>query len=216
MKLDLERYSHILWDWNGTLLDDAWLCVQVMNSMLAERNLPPLTLERYRDIFSFPVKDYYLVLGFDFENEPFEKVGMEFMDLYNLRQMECTLHREVPEILSKVAAKGIPQSVLSAREENELRIEILDAGIAPFFDKICGLDDHYAHGKTDVGIKLIKDLGLKPEKVLFIGDTLHDAEVAKELNVDCILIPEGHHSPERLSGSGFPVVESLRAFYRLL
>ena len=72
MKLDLTRYSHILWDWNGTLLDDAWLCVDVMNSMLTERKLQPLTLQRYRDIFSFPVKDYYLLLGFDFEKEPFE------------------------------------------------------------------------------------------------------------------------------------------------
>ena len=36
------KYSHILWDWNGTLLDDAWLCVEVMNSMLAERDLPQI------------------------------------------------------------------------------------------------------------------------------------------------------------------------------
>jgi phosphoglycolate phosphatase len=216
MKPDLNRYSHILWDWNGTLLDDAWLCVEVMNSMLAERNLQPLTLERYREIFSFPVKDYYVFLGFDFSKESFEKVGMEFMNLYNLRQSECTLHREVPEILLKVALIGVPQSVLSAREENELRTEILDAGIASFFDKICGLDDHYAHGKTDVGIKLIKDLGLKPEKILFIGDTLHDAEVAKELRVDCILIPKGHHSLERLTGSGFPVISSVRDFLVLI
>ena len=216
MKLDLTRYSHILWDWNGTLLDDAWLCVDVMNSMLTERKLQPLTLPRYRDIFSFPVKDYYLLLGFDFEKEPFEKVGMDFMNLYNLRQRECTLHSEAQGILLKIAGKGIPQSVLSAREENELRTEIKESGIATFFDKIYGLDDHYAHGKTDIGVKLIADLRLPVEKLLFIGDTLHDAEVAKELNMDCILIPEGHHSLERLLGSGLPVIPSLREFSSLL
>jgi len=216
MNLDIRRYSHVLWDWNGTLLDDAWLCVEVMNRMLAERNLQTLTLQRYRDIFAFPVKDYYLKLGFDFEKEPFEKVGMDFMNLYNLRQRDCTLHSEARGILLKIAGKGIPQSVLSAREENELRTEIKESGIESFFDKIYGLDDHYAHGKTDVGIKLIADLGLPVEKLLFIGDTLHDAEVAMELNIDCILIPEGHHSAERLSGSGFPVITSLREFGRLI
>jgi phosphoglycolate phosphatase len=216
MNLDIKRYSHILWDWNGTLLDDAWLCVEVMNRMLAERNLHPLTLQRYRDIFAFPVRDYYQILGFDFEKEPFEKVGMDFMNLYNLRQNECTLHPEAPGILLKIAGKGIPQSVLSAREEKELRTEIKKSGIASFFDKIYGLDDHYAHGKTDVGIKLIADLGLPVEKLLFIGDTLHDAEVAKDLNIDCILIPEGHHSLERLLGSGLPVIPSLRELSSLL
>jgi phosphoglycolate phosphatase len=216
MNLDIMRYSHILWDWNGTLLDDAWLCVEVMNGMLAERKLQPLSLKRYRDIFSFPVKEYYQVLGFDFQKEPFEKVGMDFMDLYNLRQSECKLHPEVNAVLAKVAGKGIPQSVLSAREENELRTEIKNSGIDSFFDKICGLDDHYAHGKTDVGIRLIAALGLPKEKFLFIGDTMHDAEVAKELGIDCILIPEGHHSPERLSGSGYPVIGSLKEFNGLL
>lgn len=216
MNLDIKRYSHILWDWNGTLLDDAWLCVEVMNRVLAERNLQPLTLQRYRDIFAFPVKDYYLMLGFDFEKEPFEKVGMDFMDLYNLRQRECMLHPEARGILLKLAGKGIPQSVLSAREENELRTEIKESGIASFFDKIYGLDDHYAHGKTDVGVKLIVDLGLPVEKLLFIGDTLHDAEVAKELKIDCILIPAGHHSQERLSVSGFPVIASLKELTGLL
>jgi phosphoglycolate phosphatase len=216
MNLYIRRYSHILWDWNGTLLDDPWLCVEVMNGMLAERKLQPLTLKRYRDIFSFPVKDYYRMLGFDFDHEPFEKVGMDFMDLYNLRQNECSLHPEVNEILLKIAGKGIPQSVLSAREENELRLEIKKSGIESFFEKICGLDDHYAHGKSDVGKKLITDLDLPADKLLFIGDTLHDAEVAKELNIDCILIPEGHHSLERLSGSGFPVIGSLKELSLLL
>jgi phosphoglycolate phosphatase len=216
MNIDLSRYSHILWDWNGTLLDDAWLCVEVMNGMLSERNLAPLTLERYRNMFSFPVKDYYVKLGFDFEKEPFEKVGMDFMDLYNLRQGECRLHPESQEILGKIAKKGLPQSVLSAREENELRLEIRNEGIERFFERICGLDDHYAHGKTDVGKKLIADLGLPVEKLLFIGDTLHDSEVAKELGIDCILIPEGHHSLSRLSGSGFQVIPSLQELSRLL
>ena len=216
MKLDLKRYTHILWDWNGTLLDDAWLCVEVMNGMLAKRNLQPLTLDRYRDIFSFPVRDYYLMLGFDFEKEPFEIVGMDFMNLYNERQNECMLHPETKEVLKKIAGTGVKQSVLSAREENELRTEIKNSGIASFFEKIYGLDDHYAHGKTDVGVKLIADLGLPAEELLFIGDTLHDAEVAKELKIDCILIPEGHHSLNRLSASGFPVIGSLKELAGLI
>ena len=69
---DLSKYSHIIWDWNGTLLNDAWLCVEVMNGMLAKRNLPIRTLNQYMDIFDFPVKDYYVKLGYNFEKEPFE------------------------------------------------------------------------------------------------------------------------------------------------
>ena len=79
MSIDLKKYTHIIWDWNGTLLDDAWLCVDVMNGMLEERGMKLKTVDEYRELFDFPVRDYYEKLGFNFKDEPFDKVGMEFI-----------------------------------------------------------------------------------------------------------------------------------------
>ncbi|MBC8315991.1 MAG: HAD family hydrolase [Bacteroidales bacterium] len=210
--MDLTRYSHIIWDWNGTLLDDAWLCVDVMNGMLEKRDLSPITLEIYRDIFDFPVKDYYLTLGYDFDKEPFKEVGMEFMVLYNQRQKEANLHPEVKHLLPYCQLKGLSQSILSAREQNELLQETVDLEVNPYFKLVYGLDDHYAHGKTDVGFRLIRDLTTPRRELLFVGDTLHDAEVAKEIGIDCILIPSGHQSEWRIRSSGMLVFESLTEF----
>ena len=204
-----DKYSHVIWDWNGTLLNDAWLCVDVMNNMLAQRGLPLITLEIYRNIFDFPVRDYYLKLGYNFDNESFEKVGMEFMIRYNQRQKECSLHPGAVFVLDEISKLGLSQSILSAREQNELQKETTDLDVYRFFDKVYGLDDHYAHGKTDVGIKLLYDLKVPKEKVIFIGDTQHDAEVADELSVDCILIPNGHQSYQRLKSLNKHIVLSI-------
>jgi phosphoglycolate phosphatase len=210
------KYSHIIWDWNGTLLNDAWLCVDVMNKMLSHRGLPLISLEIYREIFDFPVRDYYLKLGFDFHSEPFEKVGMEFMILYNHRQNECRLHPEVVSVLDKISKLGLSQSILSAREQNELRKETTDLDVSRFFEEIYGLDDHYAHGKTDVGIKLLKDLKVQKDKVIFIGDTRHDSEVADELGIDCILIPMGHHSLQKLESCNKHIIQSMNELLHLI
>ncbi len=216
MKTDTIKYTHIIWDWNGTLLNDNRLCVEVMNTMLGERDLPLLTLEHYRDIFDFPVKDYYLKLGFDFQKESFEIVGMDFMIRYNHRQKECRLHEDAIKSLKCIAENGYHQSILSAREQQELRQETIDLGVSAFFEHVDGLDDHYAHGKTDIGINLLRKLNIEKRKALFIGDTCHDAEVAKELAIDCILIPNGHHSEARLLETGFPIVRSLNELSTLL
>jgi phosphoglycolate phosphatase len=205
----LTDYKHVIWDWNGTLLDDAWLCVEVMNGMLAKRGLQEVTLDFYRSVFTFPVRDYYQELGYDFNREAFEDVGMEFMVLYNQRQKECRLHAEVITVLESFKQRGLGQSILSAREQNELLTETIDLGVNKYFTKIYGLDDHYAHGKTDAGIKLISDLALPASSLLFIGDTRHDAEVACEIGIDCILVPNGHHSEGRLRKCSFPVIGSL-------
>ncbi len=214
--IDLKNYTHIIWDWNGTLLDDAWLCVDVMNGMLKERGLPQKMLDEYKELFDFPVRDYYLKLGFDFDNEPFDEVGMEFIVRYNKRQGETLLHPEVIDVLTKIKAHGFSQNILSAREQGELINETRLLGVFGFFDHIRGLDDHYAHGKTDVGFHLVKEIGASKEKMLFIGDTRHDAEVASEIGIDCILIPNGHHSELRLQQLKLPMINTLNDLIRLL
>ncbi len=208
--IELRNYKHIIWDWNGTLLDDAWLCVDVMNGMLTERNLPQKTLDEYKELFDFPVKDYYVKLGFDFEKEPFDEVGMEFIVRYNKRQCETALHPEVQEVLAGIATLGLTQHILSAREQNELIVETKSLGVFNYFDRIRGLDDHYAHGKTDIGLQLVNEIGAANKNILIIGDTRHDAEVASGIGIDCILISNGHQSEERLKELGVPIMESLK------
>jgi len=213
---DQKKYTHIIWDWNGTLLDDAWLCVDVMNGMLRERGLPLKTLDEYRELFDFPVRDYYAKLGYNFDNEPFDEVGMEFIVRYNQRQNEASLHPEVTGVLAELSARGYSQNILSAREQQELISETRTLGVFGYFDRIQGLDDHYAHGKTDAGLHMMEEMVVELSRILFIGDTRHDAEVAAELGIDCILIPNGHHSEGRLKTLGVPLVPSLNHLIKLL
>lgn len=214
--IGLKKYTHIIWDWNGTLLNDAWLCVEVMNGMLTERGLPLKTIDAYKELFDFPVRDYYEKLGWDFSIDPFDIVGMEFIVRYNRRQHETRLHAEAASTLARFREMGYRQLILSAREQNELLSEANALGVSEYFDRICGLDDHYAHGKTDVGRRLVDELDVPKDKLLFIGDTRHDAEVAGEIGIDCILIPNGHHSLSRLMKLGVPIISSLEELTRSL
>ncbi len=50
------KYKHIIWDWNGTLLNDLTLCVDLLNVSLEKRKLPEMTEEKYRKKFLFPIK----------------------------------------------------------------------------------------------------------------------------------------------------------------
>ncbi len=85
------RYDHVIWDWNGTLFDDVELVVDIMRGMLARRDLGEFDVERYRELFTFPVRDYYARVGFDFEREPFEELAVEFIDAYVSRWRDYSL-----------------------------------------------------------------------------------------------------------------------------
>jgi phosphoglycolate phosphatase len=203
------HYHHIIWDYNGTLLNDVELCVEVINDMLEKRNLPLMSVEKYKEMFDFPVKDYYAKIGFDFMLEPFEIVGTEFIVEYDKRQRTSKLHEGVVKLLHDIKQMGIKQSVLSARKEEQLLDEMAYFGIDDCFEHINGLNDHYAGGKTENGFNLISKIGLPKNKILLIGDTKHDAEVAQETGIDCILIANGHHTREKLETCSVPVIDNL-------
>lgn len=206
----LHTYKHIIWDWNGTLLDDCWLCLDIMNELLRKRDRASITHETYQAIFGFPIIDYYKKVGFNFVQEPFESVAIEFIEIYHARSGECTLQPDAREVLDACLDLGLRQSVLSAMEQSYLSQMVRALDLENYFETLIGLNDHYASGKTENGRTHLRKLGIAAKDVLFIGDTLHDFEVASVMGTDCILVANGHHSRERLSTTGATVLNSLR------
>ena len=206
-------YTHIIWDWNGTLFDDAWLCVEVMNGLLTRRDLPPITPTTYETVFDFPVIDYYRKLGFDFTREPFEQVSTEFISGYQNRVEECRLRDRAHLALSAAEPLGITQSILSAMKQDMLNDLINHFGLRPYFTDVVGIADHHAAGKTEVAKRWMSRSRLKPDTVLFVGDTTHDYAVAQALGVDSCAIYSGHHSRKRLSATGMRLIDSLIDVY---
>lgn len=201
----MQQYQHIIWDWNGTLLDDAWLCREIINDMLAQRGLPEMTAERYAEVFDFPVEGYYRAVGFDFARESFATLAAEFMGAYDRRWRECGLQPEARAALA--AAGGATQSVLSAMHHGRLTVMVEHFALHEHFQSLVGLENYYAHGKEAQGRRHIADLGCDPRDVLLIGDTLHDHAVAAAMGIDCVLLPCGHFSRPRLTASGARVLD---------
>jgi phosphoglycolate phosphatase len=210
--MDIRNKSTILWDWNGTLLNDTEHCIRCMNILLKNRNLPPLPKERYLNIFTFPVIDYYKQLGFDFAREKFEIPAEEFIYHYNIDFESVSLFDDALEILYFFHSKGFRQYIISAMQHDALVQSVEQHKIQGYFEKITGIEDNFAFGKTAIANKLIAEMKIDPTSALFIGDTLHDAEVAAEINVDIVLISNGHQHHSRLINSGTRVFTSLRLF----
>ena len=210
------RYRHIIWDWNGTLIDDLDICVEVMNGLLARRGIPLLDRVRYHALFDFPVRDYYSRLGFDLAEGGFERLSVEFISAYETRRLDCRLHSGAEEILSAVARAGATQSILSAYRQKTLVEVVAHFGLAHHFVRLTGLDNIYAHSKEELGRAWIAELGLPPADVLVVGDTLHDLDVAGNMGADCILVAAGHHPEARLRARHDRVVGGLAALQGLL
>jgi phosphoglycolate phosphatase len=200
----------IFWDWNGTLLNDVEMCVRCINQLLDKRGLPPLSTVRYREVFTFPVKDYYEQIGFDFSREDFEIPAHEFMDLYHRFLPDTPLFGCAEDTLKHFRQKGYQQLVLSAMEHESLLRTLKEKNIFGYFDSVSGINNIYADGKIGMAREFFSKLNIKKEEAILIGDSIHDWEVAHALGIQHILVAAGHQSKQRLLEVTPHVVDNLK------
>ena len=193
----MKCYTHVLWDFNGTLLDDVRAGMDSANRLLTAHGLAPLvSLDAYRAEFGFPIKDYYRRLGFDFEKTPYEELAREWVPYYLDCSRSTGLAADAEEALRTCEALGLSQVVLSASERDMLEGQIEALGIRPYLAEVLGLNNIHAHSKEHVGMEWRQRH--PTARALLVGDTLHDASVARAIGADCILLACGHQSRVRL------------------
>ena len=203
------KYKVVIWDWNGTLADDLLASFRATNSILARRNMPPITLTQYYSYMDTPISKFYAHL-FDLNVVPMSLLGEEFYEFYP-RYFEG-LHDGAEELLKELKASGIRQVILTSANTHVVEGDLRKYGIRDYFDEVLGADDLLAAGKVERGMNWIKNQAVSPEKMVLLGDTLHDFDVAKTMGVHCILGAIGHQAKEDLLTAGVPVVDAFRDF----
>lgn len=198
------RQPTLVWDFNGTLLDDLQACLDALNVILRAHRLPPLPREEYRRRFGFPVVDFYTSLGLQPKSAYDWEALAESFHMRYLFSRHLKLQPGAREALGHFRRLGIRQGVLSALEQGILEMQLNQFALAEPLAFICGSRNYDGASKLDAARKL----ALEPP-VILVGDTLHDAEVASALGWHCILCAAGHQTAERLAAAGCPVIASL-------
>lgn len=195
------KYTDIIWDFNGTIIDDIDVGILCVNKLLAKRGLKIIPDKNYyRRHFRFPIKEYYRSLGFDFEREPYEVIAPLWVEEYLKNCKDAPLREGVCDAIELFASLGARQHILSATERSMLCDQLDFYGIKDRFDSIWGLDNIEASSKTALAKKWREE---NPTSiVLFIGDTEHDYAAAVAMGADCALVCGGHQPSEVLERCG--------------
>ena len=209
------KYTHIVWDFNGTLLDDVEVGILAVNRMLQKRGIPTVAdAQEYRRVFCFPIQEYYRAIGFDFSVEPYEVLAPEWVANYREFEHTARVYPQAEAWLSRFAQSGVKQVLLSATERSMLIEQVKALRLDGYFCRIYGLDNIHAHSKKSLAEAFRCE---HPDAVpLLIGDTLHDAEAAEAMGADCVLFCGGHQSRERLARTGLPVISDFSELAQFL
>ncbi|MDE3258478.1 MAG: HAD family hydrolase [Gemmatimonadota bacterium] len=206
----------VIWDFNGTILDDVELATRSMNELLRRRELPTIDKATHRQVFRFPVSDYYRHLGFDLDREVQRDISDEFHSVYQAGIGSCSLNPGIAETLEYLEKHGIDQFVLSAAQEEMVVSWVRIHGIQDRFKGVYGLSDRLAVSKEQRCRELIEDFDLDPSRTLFIGDTDHDVEVARAVGCLPLVVLQGHQDKFRFAGAECEIYDSFHDLVKAL
>lgn len=208
--------KYVFWDFNGTILDDLGLCVDLLNEILKRQDKKPLSETEYLEVFGFPLKDYYEKAGITYEKESFMEIANFFIVNYQPASLNLKLHEGVKETLEYFQNKNIKNICLSASQKTNLLEQLKHYGILKYFDEVIGTDNIIALGKDELGFSYILKNNIKSEEVIYIGDTTYDFEVSQKMKVKSILFTKGHHSISRLKQTGTTLINKISDIIKIV
>lgn len=197
---------HLVWDWNGTLLDDVHVVVEATNAAFASVGGPVVTVDEHRRDYRRPISDYYShVLGRLVTETEFAVLDDVFHQTYRdaLGRVDLT-----SDARDAMAAWSGTQSLLSMWFHHELIPTVTRFGLD--FARVDGLRDALGGGAKAEHLKTHLDqLGLAGGEVVLIGDSVDDAEAAASVGARCVLYAGGFTHEDNLRVCGVPVASSL-------
>lgn len=206
----MKSFDFVLWDWNGTLLNDLEMNLEIVDVLLSKHSIKTeVSREFYLNNFGFPVSRFYEKMGFDLSKHEFLSLADEYDEEYLKRLRKTELFENTRATLAALSSEGVHQAVISATEHERLVSQVKGYGIEEYFDAVLGTKNHFGNGKTDVAKEWLKNSGADPKRTVFIGDTLHDFECSKAIGCACFLIARGHNSKEKLLESGCEVFDDI-------
>ncbi|MDX1468112.1 MAG: HAD hydrolase-like protein [Acidimicrobiia bacterium] len=201
---------HIVWDWNGTLLDDLTVVIEAANISLGRLGAPPIDEDTYRDHFTRPVRAFYdSLFGRPVTDEEWHALNNTFHVEYMARADQARLTHDAAEALAAADAKGWAQSLLSMSPQEWLEGIVDRKGVADRFVAVDGLRAETGGLKANHLDEHLSLLGLEPRATVVVGDTPDDAVAARHVGAHIILYDGGSHHLPTLEGMGAPIAHTL-------
>lgn len=211
----MPEYTHIIWDWNGTLLNDLSASLTSVNDMLDLRGMPHINADFYKECIGVPIRKFYDRV-FDMEKEDYSIIIKQYNEGYLLHLADCGLTDGAREAIEFFRSCGMHQAVVSSSNNNQLCANISKYGLVGCFDAVLGSADFYAGSKIERAKNYLEKTDGKSGRVLVVGDLEHDADMAKELGADCVLLTSGHEHISRLKRANVPLIDDLYALIELV
>ncbi|MFL6114698.1 MAG: HAD family hydrolase [Catenulispora sp.] len=213
----IQKHVHLVWDWNGTVLNDFEIILRSTNDSFGDHGLPPITADQYRTQIKMPIRAFYAdILGRDPTDEEWEALDASFHRYYVAYERQARLSDGLPDLFRDWADRGHSQSLLSMYHDDKLVPVVTHHGIAHHFTLVQGTTPPRPARKAEHLQDHLRRLDVDPSQVVLIGDSPDDAYAAQSVGAHAILYSGGFAAAQSLAATGARIADTLIAAVEMI
>lgn len=197
------RYSLIIFDWDGTLMDSEARIVACIQNAARDAGQPVPAPSAARDVIGLGLQQAMqrLFPGTDKATE------QRLIEGYRAHWMgeglePAYMFAGAQQLLHDLDAAGYRLAVATGKSRRGLDSSLNDSGLTDLFHATRCADETSSKPHPQMLEELLTDLNTSVAEALMIGDTVYDMQMARSARVDAVGVTHGVHPRERLLAEG--------------
>lgn len=188
----MNKYDLAVFDLDGTLLDTAPGVLAAVEYAIAEMGYPVPDAEKMAAFIGPPIEMGFANIAGLAPDEVTRAAAIFRKSYQTDHLMKADPYEGIFTLFEGLVARGIKPAVATYKRESYALPLLCHFGFDRYTDILYGSDAEGKLSKRDIIEKCIRDAGItSPERVLMIGDTVHDAKGAVALGVPFIGVTYG-------------------------
>lgn len=192
MSILKEKYSFVIFDWDGTLMDSTGRIVSSMQAAAQIHGLSVPSTEKIKSTIGLSMKG---VMDSIFPNME-QSIEEDFFKTYRDQYVE---HNDTPsplfpgslDLLNWLKSKDVLLGVATGKARHGLKRVLDMTELTDFFDFTICADEAESKPHPEMIYHLLKESQVKPEQALLLGDSIHDLKMAENAQIDSIGVTSG-------------------------
>lgn len=186
------RYSLLVFDWDGTVVDTVQHIVSAMEAAIAAVELPARTREQILGIIGLGMHEAASTLFPDSDREIHQRMVGHYSENYLTATAGKTmLFPGVRATLEQLHHQGYLLAVATGKSRRGLERAFADTGIKKLFHATRCADETFSKPHPQMLLEIMQTLDVEPDRTLMIGDSLHDLQMARNAGVDSVAVTYG-------------------------
>lgn len=196
-----KQFDLIVFDWDGTLMDSTRAIVDALQNAARDIGVPPPSDERASHIIGLGLLDALRHALPDLANERYHELAARYRYHYLARDHELRLFAGVEVMLDALQSAGHQLAVATGKTRAGLDRALDASGLRPRFPASRCADECHSKPHPQMLEELMAEFAVEPARVLMIGDTTHDLQMAANAGVAGIGVSYGAHPREHLEAA---------------